>query len=81
MWNPHQRELPLDEADRIYEFLTNFVMKREEKEIAIVGHSAWLFNMCNAVMDIQDDELRSWFLTSEIRTMNVTFTSDDHSKL
>ena len=81
MWNPHQRELPLDEADRIYDFLTTFVMKREEKEIAIVGHSAWLFNMCNAVMDIQDDELRSWFLTSEIRTMNVTFTSDDHSKL
>merc|ERR1712176_1393458 len=47
LWNPDEREKPVDESNRVYSFLTEFVMKRPEKEMAIVGHSAWLFNMCN----------------------------------
>lgn len=47
---------------------------RPEKEIAIVCHSAYLFTLLNAVMDIEEEELRSWFLTSEVRSLKVTFS-------
>jgi len=74
LWSPHQRELPLEEAQRVYEFLTGFLMHRSEEELAVVGHSAWLFSMCNVVMDCGGDEtLESWFKTSEIRSMKVSF--------
>lgn len=69
-----RREGPLEMSERVYDFMTNCIRKRDEKEIAVVGHSAWLFNMCNAVMDCEGDEdLESWFLTSEIKSMKVTF--------
>jgi len=76
LWNKHPtiRELPLDEADRAYNFLTEFIMNREEKELAVVCHSAWLFSVCNAVIDCDGDEsLESWFGTGEIRSMSVSF--------
>jgi broad specificity phosphatase PhoE len=72
--NPDRREHPVDEANRAYDFLTNFIMTRPEQEIAVVCHSAWLFSVCNCVMDCNgDDALESWFGTSEIRSMRVCF--------
>eukprot|EP00978_Attheya_sp_CCMP212_P027216 scaffold91002_cov45-Attheya_sp.AAC.1 len=95
MWSPDAIETPHAKSKRVYEFLTDFIRHRPETELAVVTHSAWLFNMCNAVMDIieeeehlqqkennnnnnNDDEtpitpLASWFLTSEIRSMHVSF--------
>lgn len=77
LWHQYsQREHPVDEANRAYDFLTGFVMNRQETEIAIVCHSAWLFSVCNAVIDCgQDQELESWFETGEIRSLKVTFAS------
>lgn len=69
-----RRETNVEKADRIYEFLTQYVRNLPQSEIAIIGHSAWLFHMCNAVMDIPDKDLTTWFGTSEIRSMKVTFT-------
>eukprot|EP00568_Trieres_chinensis_P008389 CAMPEP_0183290998 /NCGR_PEP_ID=MMETSP0160_2-20130417/559_1 /TAXON_ID=2839 ORGANISM="Odontella Sinensis, Strain Grunow 1884" /NCGR_SAMPLE_ID=MMETSP0160_2 /ASSEMBLY_ACC=CAM_ASM_000250 /LENGTH=292 /DNA_ID=CAMNT_0025451737 /DNA_START=81 /DNA_END=959 /DNA_ORIENTATION=+ len=75
MWDPHRREAAVEESERIYKFLTEFIRNRPEREIAVVTHSAWLFNMCNAVMDCGEDEsLMAWFLTSEIRSMRVSFS-------
>ena len=55
-------------------WLQPFVQSRPEQEIAVVSHSAFLFNMLNTVMDCGDDEeLKRWFKTSEIRSMRVTF--------
>lgn len=69
-----RRETALEKADRVYDFLADFIRNRPEREIVVVGHSAWLFAMCNAVMDCGDDEqLQSWFLTSEIRSLRVSF--------
>ena len=68
-----RRETLLEKSDRIYDFLTNYVRCRPEKEIAIVCHSAYLFTLLNAVMDIEEEELRSWFLTSEVRSLQMTF--------
>jgi len=74
LWSPHERERPLDEAERVYEFLTGFIMLRSEEDLAVVGHSAWLFSMNNVVIDCGGDEsLESWFGTSEVRSMKVSF--------
>lgn len=79
LWDTYgdRRETLLEKSDRIYEFLTEFVMKRPEKEIAIVSHSAYLFTLLNAVVDIENEDLRYWFLTSEVRSMELRFESND----
>jgi broad specificity phosphatase PhoE len=76
------RESPRAETDRIYQFLTEVVMQRPEDEMALVGHSAWLFTMCNAVMQCQEESLQSLFATSEIRSMRLSFyrTEDFEAK-
>jgi hypothetical protein len=78
LWNPTERETSASKSDRIYGFLVDFLANRPESEIAVVGHSAWLFHMCNAVVEISgeedEDALLSWFLTSEIRSMRLTFS-------
>jgi broad specificity phosphatase PhoE len=75
LWDPHQRESGRSKSDRIYQFLVDFVFQRPEQELAVVGHSAWLFHMCNAVVDCgEDTDLTSWFLTSEVRSMRISFT-------
>ena len=58
------RETLEEKGERIYKFLTEYVRGRPEKEIAIVCHSAYLFTLLNSVMDIEEEQLRSWFLTS-----------------
>jgi len=77
LWQPDERESPLDKSKRIYSFLTDYIQHRPEKEIAVVGHSAYFFNMCNAVLDCVDDEdIQKWFGTSEIRSLVLTFDND-----
>jgi broad specificity phosphatase PhoE len=78
LWHPTERESGISKSDRIYDFLVNFLAQRPESEIAVVGHSATLFHMCNAVIDCGDDlDLSSWFLTSEIRSIKLTFQRKD----
>lgn len=77
LFMPDRHETSLEKADRVYDFLL-YLRSLPQREIAVVTHSAWLFHMCNAVMEIPDDNLSSWFLTSEIRTMRVTFV-DRHN--
>lgn len=72
-----RRETLLEKSERIYEFLADYVRNRPEKEIAIVCHSAYLFTLLNAVMDIEEEDLRYWFLTSEVRSMRVRFEAND----
>jgi len=74
LWSPLEREQPMAEAQRVYDFLTGFIMRREEEELAVVCHSAWLFSMSNVVVDCGGDEvLESWFETAEVRSMKVSF--------
>lgn len=92
MWSTHaeqtadsegnpQRETLEEMSHRVYDFLVNFLREREEKEVAVVGHSAWLHAMCNAVLECGEGEgdgevvLRTdMFGQAEIRTMELTFT-------
>eukprot|EP00579_Thalassiosira_antarctica_P026056 CAMPEP_0202015638 /NCGR_PEP_ID=MMETSP0905-20130828/32479_1 /ASSEMBLY_ACC=CAM_ASM_000554 /TAXON_ID=420261 /ORGANISM="Thalassiosira antarctica, Strain CCMP982" /LENGTH=375 /DNA_ID=CAMNT_0048575837 /DNA_START=1 /DNA_END=1128 /DNA_ORIENTATION=- len=80
LWEEYgeRRETLLEKSERIYEFLTEYVRHRPEREISIVCHSAYLFTLMNAVMDISDEELRSWFLTSEVRSLQMTFIEREH---
>jgi broad specificity phosphatase PhoE len=73
LWNPNYRECPKAQSQRIYKFLSEFLRHRPEQELAVVGHSAWLFNMGHTVLQC-DDELKKWFGTSEIRSMQLKFT-------
>lgn len=79
LWDEYgdRRETLLEKSDRIYAFLSEYVMNRPEKEIAIVSHSAYLFTLLNAVMDIEDEDLRYWFLTSEVRSIKVQFEENN----
>jgi len=74
---PHRRETILEQSDRIYKFLTEVVQNREEKDVAVVGHSTWLFFMMHSVLSCEDDDLKAWFLTSEVRSMKLTFLPDE----
>jgi broad specificity phosphatase PhoE len=80
LFDPLAREPALEQSKRIYNFLVHFLRHRPEQELAVVGHSAWLFQMCHAVLECEDESdhmLKAWFGTSEIRSMRFTFQDDD----
>jgi broad specificity phosphatase PhoE len=54
-----RRETLVEKSERIYEFLTEYVRHRSEREMAIVCHSAYLFTLLNAVVSVEEEELRS----------------------
>jgi len=80
LWNTNgnRREPLLEKVDRIYDFLTEYVMKRDEREIAVFTHSAYLFTMLNAVVSIEEEALRTWFLTSEVRSLRLRFETREN---
>jgi len=90
LWNDHaiqtsdengvpQRESMEDMSHRAYDFLTEFVYRRPEREIAVVGHSAWLLAMTGAVLDLEDGddngslEVKSMFGQAELRSLELVF--------
>ncbi|KAL3921042.1 MAG: hypothetical protein SGILL_002959, partial [Bacillariaceae sp.] len=82
LWNPNERESSQSKNERIYDFLVNFIANRDESSIAVITHSAWLFHLLNAVVDCGDDlDLSSWFLTGEIRSIRLTFSSAAGSRI
>jgi len=80
LWMPGVLEKPIDEANRAYQFMTEFVMTRPEKEMAIVCHSAWLLNLFNCVIDCSNSSSEkdpsTLFSTAEIRSVVVTFLDE-----
>jgi phosphohistidine phosphatase SixA len=75
-----RRESVVEKTNRIYDFM-KFLQGRDEDEIVVVGHSAWLFYMLNAGVvecenDGNDKDLASWFLTSEVRSMCISFSDN-----
>lgn len=78
-WIPDRRECPKEQSKRIYRFLVDFIQNRPEKELAVVGHSAWLFSMCHTVLHFGEDgeEIKDWFKTGEIRSLQLTFSDKE----
>lgn len=80
LFDPLAREPALEQSKRIYNFLVHFLRHRPEQELAVVGHSAWLFQMCHAVLECEDEsdhKLNAWFGTSEIRSISLTFQDEE----
>lgn len=72
-----QRESTEDMSNRVYDFLEGYLRCVPEREVAIVGHSAWLHAMCNAVLDHDEQEKQfdaTMFGQAEIRTLALTFS-------
>ncbi len=90
-FNPNGWESPLEMSNRAYDFLVNFIRPLSQSEIFVVTHSAFLYNMCNTVLQFEptsnsndQDEaslysnLHPWFKTAEIRTFSLTFYDNDN---
>ncbi len=85
MWDHHvartanehglpKRETIEDMSHRAYNFLVEFLHRRPEKEIVVVGHSAWLLSMMGAVLDVGEDEsLLPMFAQAEMRSCLLRF--------
>ena len=71
------RESDAQMSERAYNFLEGFVATRKEKEIAVVGHSAFFLSMTNSVFDIVDecdvDLITPMFGQAEIRSLELVF--------
>mmetsp|Transcript_19012 Transcript_19012/g.41197 ORF Transcript_19012/g.41197 Transcript_19012/m.41197 type:complete len:349 (+) Transcript_19012:45-1091(+) len=87
VWNNHaektsnddgipKRETTVDMSHRAYNFLVNFLHWRKEKEIVVVGHSAWLLAMTGAVLDVGEDEslVNTMFGQAEMRSLELVFS-------
>jgi hypothetical protein len=55
MWHPLERESPQAETDRVYKFLTEFIMDRPEQELAL-SFGLVVYHV-NAVVDCGDDDV------------------------
>ena len=80
-----QRESIVDMSHRAYNFLVNFIRGRPEREIVVVGHSAWLLAMTGAVLDVGDCEETENFIApmfgqAELRSLELVFLEQDLSK-
>ncbi|KAL9189827.1 hypothetical protein ACHAXT_009502 [Thalassiosira profunda] len=73
-----QRESIETMSHRAYHFLTTFVHKRPEREMAVVGHSAWLLAMTGAVLDVHEEgeegAITSMFGQAELRSLELVFS-------
>ena len=78
LWIPERRECPKEQSKRIYSFLVDFIRNRPEREMVVVGHSAWLFNMCHTILDFCEDDgdIKDWFTTGEIRSLRLEFSGE-----
>eukprot|EP00986_Skeletonema_menzelii_P015018 scaffold10835_cov153-Skeletonema_menzelii.AAC.7 len=76
-----QRESMEDISHRAYDFLVEYLYHRPEREIAVVGHSAWLLAMTNAVLEFEGsgdaEDFGTMFGQAELRSATLTFTQAD----
>lgn len=68
-----RRETKLEVADRIYKFL-EFLEQRPETHVGVASHSAWLLTTFTANLVCNDDSLKEWFHTGEMRSTILEFT-------
>ena len=87
-----RRETMEDMSHRAYDFLVDYLLKRPEMEIAVVGHSAWLLAMTSAVLEFDqgqyDNEggggggvkvnaFGTMFGQAELRSATLTYSQHD----
>jgi len=76
-----KREELIDISHRAYNFMVDFILQREEKEIAVVGHSHYYHALTNCVLDVGDNaSMTSMFGQAEIRSFELEFLLSDSSE-
>ena len=88
-----RRETMEDMSHRAYDFLVDYLLKRPEMEIAVVGHSAWLLAMTSAVLEFDQDQydneggggvkvkvkaFGTMFGQAELRSATLTYSQHQH---
>ena len=74
-----RREELVDISHRAYDFMVDFILRREEKEIAVVGHSHYFHALTNCVFDIVPinnvvpTKMLAMFGQAEIRSFELEF--------
>lgn len=76
------RETTEDMSHRCYDFLVEFLRTRPEREMVVVGHSAWLLAMTNAVFDVGGDGglIAPMFDQAELRSVELVFAEQQQGQ-
>lgn len=72
IFRPEQRDSKAEVGERIYKFM-EWLSQRPEKHVGVASHSGWLLTVFNGVCDSQDEKLKEWFQTGEMRSVKLEF--------
>ena len=72
LYRDYVRESKAEMGERIYQFF-EWLAERPEDHVAVTSHSGWLLTVFNGVCDVQDDKLKAWFQTGELRSVKLEF--------
>lgn len=69
------RETKVQVGERVYQFM-EWLYERTEDHVAVSSHSAWLLTVFNGVCQSEENKLKEWFLTGEMRSVVLEFVID-----
>jgi broad specificity phosphatase PhoE len=74
LFREDRRENKMEIGERIYAFM-EWLGKRDEGHICVTSHSGWLMTLFNGIVECEEDHLKEWFQTGELRTVKLEFDS------
>lgn len=72
LFREDRRETKMELGERIYQFF-EWLSTRPEQHVAIVSHSGWLLTVMNGFVECEDESLKAWFQTGEMRSVKLSF--------
>lgn len=72
LFREDRRENKMEIGERIYTFM-EWLGKRDEEHICVTSHSGWLMTLFNGIVDCEEDHLKEWFQTGELRSVKLEF--------
>lgn len=72
IYQTNHRETKAEVGERVYKFM-EWLSQRSEKSIGIASHSSWLLTVFNGICESNDDKLKAWFQTGELRSVKLEF--------
>jgi hypothetical protein len=76
------RETTEDMSHCCYDFLVGLLRSQPEREMVMVGHSAWLLAMTNAVLDVgcNGGSIAPMLYQAELRSMELVFAEQQQGQ-
>lgn len=72
LFREDRRENKMEIGERIYTFM-EWLGKRDEQHICVTSHSGWLMTLFNGIVDCEEEHLKEWFQTGELRSVKLEF--------